>query len=228
MPLRSLIPLLAAALLAPGLARAHCDTLDGPVVSVARAALDDGKLEPVLAWVQARRREGDPGGVLERARRAQGREGGEGARRPLVLRDARPRAPGRRGGPVHGPQARRHARPGRRRGRPRDRERRPEAARGAARRRGPSRGCSERWAALRKERPPAGDVAAGRRWVAAYVPFVHWAEAVNAAAAAGGGHEVARGAGRPGCRPPHAAGRRRREARARSARRRTLTQGTDG
>jgi hypothetical protein len=38
-------------------------------------------------------------------------------------------------------------------------------------------------ARLKKELPPADDVAAGRRWVAAYVPFVHWAEGVHAAAA---------------------------------------------
>ena len=33
-------------------AAAHCDTLDGPVVKDARAALEGGKLAPVLAWVQ--------------------------------------------------------------------------------------------------------------------------------------------------------------------------------
>jgi len=32
-------------------ARAHCDTLDGPVVSDARAALDTGDVTPVLKWV---------------------------------------------------------------------------------------------------------------------------------------------------------------------------------
>jgi hypothetical protein len=34
-------------------AQAHCDTLDGPVVSAARLALDSGNLNPALAWVQA-------------------------------------------------------------------------------------------------------------------------------------------------------------------------------
>src|SRR5512139_54570 len=54
MSTRLLLPLLlAAALLAPGVGRAHCDTLDGPVVNAARAALDSGKLAPVLAWVRA-------------------------------------------------------------------------------------------------------------------------------------------------------------------------------
>jgi hypothetical protein len=33
--------------------RAHCDTLDGPVVEAARRALDSGQLSPVLAWVRA-------------------------------------------------------------------------------------------------------------------------------------------------------------------------------
>jgi len=32
-------------------ARAHCDTLDGPVVADARAALARGTVEPVLKWV---------------------------------------------------------------------------------------------------------------------------------------------------------------------------------
>lgn len=33
-------------------ARAHCDTLDGPVVSTARKALETGNVNPALAWVQ--------------------------------------------------------------------------------------------------------------------------------------------------------------------------------
>lgn len=44
---------LAAALLvlAQGRANAHCDTLDGPVVKDARAALASGDVTPVLKWV---------------------------------------------------------------------------------------------------------------------------------------------------------------------------------
>src|SRR5512146_543211 len=38
--------------LAPLAARAHCDTLDGPVVKTARTALDANEIEPVLAWVK--------------------------------------------------------------------------------------------------------------------------------------------------------------------------------
>ena len=39
------------ALLAPSRALAHCDTLDGPVVKDARAALEAGDVTPVLKWV---------------------------------------------------------------------------------------------------------------------------------------------------------------------------------
>jgi len=41
-----------AALSWAGAAQAHCDTLDGPVVSQARTALESGNLNPVLAWVR--------------------------------------------------------------------------------------------------------------------------------------------------------------------------------
>jgi hypothetical protein len=38
--------------LAPRPAAAHCDSLDGPVVKAARAALDSGDVRLALAWVQ--------------------------------------------------------------------------------------------------------------------------------------------------------------------------------
>ncbi len=52
--LRRSIPALAAALVFvwAGSAQAHCDTLDGPVVSDARQALDTGNPNRMLAWVQ--------------------------------------------------------------------------------------------------------------------------------------------------------------------------------
>ena len=34
---------------------AHCDTLDGPVVAMARIALDKGDVTPLLKWVRAAR-----------------------------------------------------------------------------------------------------------------------------------------------------------------------------
>lgn len=35
-----------------GNALAHCDTLDGPVVVTARAALDKGDVTPLLKWIR--------------------------------------------------------------------------------------------------------------------------------------------------------------------------------
>ena len=40
-------------LVTPGTALAHCDTLNGPVVTEARAALAQGDVRPVLKWVKA-------------------------------------------------------------------------------------------------------------------------------------------------------------------------------
>ena len=45
--------LLALACVVPVQAHAHCDTLDGPVVQAARAALDTNDPTPVLIWVRA-------------------------------------------------------------------------------------------------------------------------------------------------------------------------------
>ncbi len=36
----------------PGIAGAHCDTLDGPVVTTAKTALEKGDVTPVLKWVR--------------------------------------------------------------------------------------------------------------------------------------------------------------------------------
>ena len=46
------IMLLVCVLSAPRPAEAHCDTLDGPVVTAARAALDKGDVTPVLGWIR--------------------------------------------------------------------------------------------------------------------------------------------------------------------------------
>jgi len=42
----------ALAIAIPAAARAHCDTLDGPVVAAARAALESSSVAPALAWIQ--------------------------------------------------------------------------------------------------------------------------------------------------------------------------------
>ncbi len=39
-------------LLPPARAEAHCDTMDGPVVKTAQAALEKGNVTPVLKWVK--------------------------------------------------------------------------------------------------------------------------------------------------------------------------------
>jgi hypothetical protein len=44
--------LIAAGLLCPAAARAHCDTMDGPVVTAAKTALAQGNLTVVLKWVR--------------------------------------------------------------------------------------------------------------------------------------------------------------------------------
>lgn len=44
---------LVLGLILPGVAAAHCDTLDGPVVADARSALATGDVSPVLKWVKA-------------------------------------------------------------------------------------------------------------------------------------------------------------------------------
>lgn len=45
--------LLALVALIPGHVRAHCDTLDGPVVATAKTALEKGDITPVLKWVKS-------------------------------------------------------------------------------------------------------------------------------------------------------------------------------
>lgn len=44
---------IALALLLPGVAWPHCDALDGPVVLEARAALEANDVKPLLKWVRA-------------------------------------------------------------------------------------------------------------------------------------------------------------------------------
>jgi hypothetical protein len=58
---------IAAALAWAAPAQAHCDTLDGPVVSAARNALDSGNANLVLVWVQ-KKDENEIRKALQRAR----------------------------------------------------------------------------------------------------------------------------------------------------------------
>ena len=49
----AVLPLALAAVFASSPALAHCDAMDGPVVTLARQALDKGNVNLVLAWVPA-------------------------------------------------------------------------------------------------------------------------------------------------------------------------------
>lgn len=63
-----------------GSAYAHCDTLDGPVVSAARKALDSGNVSLVLVWVQ-QNDETEIRKAFDRARAVR-KTGGEAKARP--------------------------------------------------------------------------------------------------------------------------------------------------
>jgi Family of unknown function (DUF6448) len=181
------LPLLGATGFLPRAASAHCDTLDGPVVTAARTALESGKIEPLLAWVQAADEEEirHAFGSARSVRKA-GKEARELADRWFFETVVRVHRAGE-GAPFTGLKP----------------AGAPDPAVAAADRviaggepkqlavlleQAVHEGLHEHVARLEKEHPPADDVAAGRRWVAAYVPFVHWAEGVYAAAAGSGEH----------------------------------------
>jgi len=185
-----------ALLAAPATARAHCDTLDGPVVKTARVALETGKVAPVLAWVKP----GDEAEVkaaFEKTRTARklGPEAravadtwfletlvrvhraGEGAPytglKPAGL-DLGPAVPAADAAVTAGS---------------------PQGVEkllvGAI-----HQGLHERFARLKAQKPPGDDVAAGRAWVEAYVPYVHYVEGVyQAAAGKGSAHPEPAGEG---------------------------------
>jgi hypothetical protein len=176
------------AALAPAPARAHCDTLDGPVVEAARKALENGQLNPVLAWVQPAD-EAEIRGAFEHARTVR-KLGGEARAladtwffETLVrIHRAGEGAPytglkpaGQKLGPalVAADAA---------------------VAKGSAAEvekllvEAVRHGLHRSFSAVKARKAPDADVKAGREWVAAYVPFVHWVEAVDAAAAGAGPH----------------------------------------
>jgi len=180
--------LAAAALAVPTPTRAHCDTLDGPVVEAARKALDSGQLAPVLAWV----READEAEIKQafvhaRAVRKLGADAKSLADMFFFETLVRIHRAGE-GAPYTGLKA--------------AGQKLPTAIvaadqavateEGAAVERllveGVRHGLHERFARVRTQKAPGSDVAAGRAWVAAYVPYIHWVEAVDAAASGGGAH----------------------------------------
>ncbi len=200
----ALVSLAVSTLLSPSLARAHCDTLDGPVVGAARAALETGQLNATLAWVQpAQEAEVRDAFAKARAARKAGKEARDVADTWFFETIVRVHRAGE-GAPYTGLKAA---------GEPIEpavaavdraiAAKDPKAVEallvGAVR-----DGLHARWAKLAAEQRPGADLTAGRRWVAAYVPFVHWAEGVQAAAEPAGAHGVAAGheeAGHPAQRP---------------------------
>ncbi len=184
MKLRIAIAAAAYLSLVPITARAHCDTLDGPLLKTASAALVTNDVAPVLAWVRpdaeaeirsafrkavdARK---DPRArdtadrrffeTLVRVHRT-----GEGAAYTGVkpagagltdaLRAADAGIAAGDGSHVEHLLV--------------------EKVRS---------GLRERFAALSALQPPGADVAAGRKWVEAYVQYVHYVEGLEARAGAG-------------------------------------------
>lgn len=55
----------------PGIAHAHCDSLDGPVITEARAALASGDVTPLLKWVTPEQ-EGEVKDVFEHVMKVRG------------------------------------------------------------------------------------------------------------------------------------------------------------
>jgi hypothetical protein len=184
------IALLASLLLAglPAAARAHCDTLDGPVVQSARAALETGKLNPVLAWV----RPGDEAEVQGAFARAlavrklgpQARELADTSFLETVVRvhragEGAPYTGLEPAGQDLGPAV-------------------PAADRAIGTRSAEEverilveavrHGLHRHFARVASRARPGEDVAQGREWVEAYVRYVHWVEGVYQAAAGGGAH----------------------------------------
>ncbi|MGB8930569.1 MAG: DUF6448 family protein [Anaeromyxobacteraceae bacterium] len=178
----------AFALLDPTASRAHCDTLDGPVVEAARKALETGQLAPVLAWVQ-KGDEKEIQGAFERARsvRKLGGEAKSLADTFFFETLVRVHRAGE-GAPYTGLKA-----AGLKLS-PAIVAADAAIAKGSAAEVEKSlveavrRGLHRHFATVKALKVPGADVEAGRAWVAAYVPYVHWVEAVDAAASGGGAH----------------------------------------
>lgn len=180
--------LLSLLLALPPLVWGHCDTLDGPVVVDARTALAKGDVTPVLKWVPAAgEHEVREAFGKALAVRGAGKEAQDLADTWFFETLVRVHRAGE-GAPYTGLKPAGLAlTPG-------------LVAADAAVAKGEGaavekllveavrHGLHERFAQVKSQRPPGADVAAGRAWVAAYVPFVHWVEAVEAAAAGGGAH----------------------------------------
>jgi hypothetical protein len=162
----------------PRVAAAHCDTLDGPVVKAAQQALVSGKLAPVLAWVQAKD-EAEIKTAFEQARavRKLSPQARELADRYFFETVVRVHRAGE-GAPFTGLKPAGAPDPA-------------IAAADQAIATGSATalvallddevhaGLHPKFMRIKALKPPADDVTAGREWVAAYVPFVHYVEGIS-------------------------------------------------
>ena len=179
--------LAALGLAIPAGARAHCDTLDGPVVKTARAALESGKVAPVLAWVQARD-EAEIRHAFEHARavRKLGPEAQALADRFFFETLVRVHRAGegatytglKPAGQNLGPAVKAADRSVETGSATEVEKLLVESVR---------HGLHQRFSKLAALKKPGDDVAKGRAWVEAYVPYVHWVEGVHAAAGGAAG-----------------------------------------
>jgi hypothetical protein len=199
---RSALSILAlAGLLAfPAAVRAHCDTLDGPVVAAARAALAAGDVTPVLKWLQP----DDEAAIRDVFRRTLAARGQGDAARELAdqyffetlvrLHRAGEGFPFTGLAPAGAPiaPAIRAADAALASGRPDELVGELSSA--------VSSGVRERFAKAREARAHADEsVEAGRHYVAAYVELTHYVEALEAIAAGHVGEhgDPAKAAGHP-------------------------------
>jgi hypothetical protein len=183
--------------LVPLTASAHCDTLDGPLLETARKALDANDVPPVLAWVK-------PDG--EKEIRAAFLKAVEARKKNPHARDTadhrffetlvRVHRTGEGAAYTGLKPAGAGVTPALR-----------AADTGIAAGNGShvehmlvekvQSGLRERFAALSALQPPGADVAAGRKWVEAYVRYVHYVEGLEAAAGGAGAHAHDEHAGTP-------------------------------
>lgn len=184
--------LVSIVIVLPGRASAHCDALDGPVVKAAREALATGNVTPVLPWVMPDR-EAEVKEAFGRA--LQVRQLGAGAQAladtwffETVVRVHR----AGEGAPFDGLKPAGHVEPlvaavdGTLEAGTAD----PLLAKVTAH---VAQSVRERFERARDAKAHAGEgVEAGRRFVAAYVDYVHHVEALHKAAnGAGGAHAEA-------------------------------------
>ena len=177
-------------LLVPGFARLHCDTMDGPVVKEAIAALDKGDVTPILKWVK-KENEAEIKDAFARtlAARAEGAEAKEVADRWFLETLVRIHREGE-GAPYTGLKPAGTELP-------HFVEAADKVVEGAL----PvetlvdhfssvvTEGLTKRYEAMAEAKKHVNDsVEAGRAYVAAYVEYIHYVEEITARAESSGGH----------------------------------------